>query len=90
MDAFVIYDDLAQPTFKRYCDMLKLTDYYDRRREYLEIKNIIRDYTVSLPIKYHSLFDEQFGLYILPRERVVDCYNEEIGFIRQEKSYDIF
>ncbi|CCJ32924.1 CRISPR-associated helicase/endonuclease Cas3 [Caloramator australicus] len=90
MDAFVIYDDLAQSTFKRYCDMLKLTDYYDRRREYLEIKNIIRDYTVSLPIKYHSLFDEQFGLYILPRERVVDCYNEEIGFIRQEKSYDIF
>lgn len=90
MDVFVIYDDLAESTFKRYCDMLKIKDYYERRREYLDIKNTIRDYTISLPIKYHSLFDEQYGLYILPRERVADSYNDEIGFIRQEKSYDIF
>lgn len=89
VDVFVICDDISEEAFKRFCDIIKIKDYYEKKEKYLEIKPIISNYTISLPIEYHSLFVEQFGLYVIPREIVNDYYGYETGFKRHKKSYDI-
>ncbi len=89
VDVFVMCDDISEEGFKRFCDIIKLKDYYEKREKYLEIKPIISNYTISVPMEYHSTFVEQFGLYIIPREIVNDYYDYETGFKRHKKSYDI-
>ncbi|GBF10030.1 CRISPR-associated helicase/endonuclease Cas3 [Tepidibacillus sp. HK-1] len=88
-DGFIIYDQTAKKVFDRYLEMIKEKNFYKSREIYLEIKNTLRDYTVSLPVKYQGIFNEQFGLHVLPYEGVEDYYNMITGFIREEKGYDI-
>ncbi len=89
VDVFVIYDDISEEALKRFGDIIKIKDYYEKREKYLEIKPIISNYTISVPMEYHSTFVEQFGLYVIPREIVNDYYDYETGFKRHKKSYDI-
>ncbi|QCX34105.1 CRISPR-associated helicase Cas3' [Caloramator sp. E03] len=89
-DVLLLYDDIVEDAFDKYCKLRNEKDYYERRRQYLKIKNILKDYTLSLPIKYNNIFEEKFGFYILPRHGIKDYYDEKTGFIRDAKSFDIF
>lgn len=56
-----------------------------KREKYLEIGQVFKNYTLSLPEKYCKYFTEEAGLLILPRVAIEDYYDENIGFIRDKE-----
>lgn len=84
IDVFFIYDDTAELAYEKYKTLLTIKDYEKKREIYLSIQKDIRNYTISVPVKYYRLFTQERGLIILPKEGVKDYYNEECGFIRED------
>ncbi|NLU08827.1 MAG: hypothetical protein GXW91_11490, partial [Clostridiales bacterium] len=58
---------------------------------YLNKKNIIRDYTLSVPAKYLSKANLDDIVPNIPFEGCKDYYNSDTGFIREDnEDYLIF
>lgn len=89
IDVYIIYDDLSQKVFDRYCEMIEEKDFYKSREIYLEIKNTLREYTLSIPEKYHGIFEKKYGLYYLPIDGAKDYYNIFTGFNRADKTFEM-
>ncbi|QSZ27531.1 CRISPR-associated helicase Cas3' [Aceticella autotrophica] len=83
-EAFFIYDDESENVFKKYLSLSTIKDFNVRREKYLEIQKNIKDYILSLPIKYINNFQLDKGIPYLPKEGVIDLYDFKTGFRRDK------
>jgi CRISPR-associated endonuclease/helicase Cas3 len=91
IDVFCVTDNDSQAVLQKYWEMMAERDFVVKREKYLQIKNRLRDYTLSVPAKYHTRFDEKMGLFILPQELSRDMYDPVTGFKRDEgESFIVF
>jgi CRISPR-associated endonuclease/helicase Cas3 len=97
MDVFFRINDDAEEVYQRLIQALQEKDMNKKSELYLEIKNKIRDYTLSIPYKFRAKFnyedkDKNKAIVNLPEEGCREYYDDEIGFIRDddEKDYMIF
>ncbi|MBA1336530.1 MAG: CRISPR-associated helicase Cas3 [Firmicutes bacterium] len=82
IDVLFILDDVSQKVYEQYCCMLKEKDFLKKRELYLNIKNEFRDYTLSLPEKFSSLFIRENGLFIMNGNIQQGLYDQTSGFKR--------
>jgi CRISPR-associated endonuclease/helicase Cas3 len=84
VDVFFRIDDEAEKTYKKFLKMIKENNMKKKRKIYLEIKNKIRDYTLSLPIKIvRDKFEGKFIMNV-PIEVCDFYYDKYTGYKRDE------
>lgn len=84
-DVLFVYDDIVEESLEEYKAISKIRNFEEKREKYLEIGQVFKNYTLSLPEKYCKYFTEEAGLLILPRVAIEDYYDENIGFIRDKE-----
>ncbi|MFD3157028.1 CRISPR-associated helicase Cas3' [Haloimpatiens sp. FM7330] len=90
MDVYFRIDENAEKVYQDLLKVLSEKDFVKKKQLYLEVKNKIRDYTLSLPSKFNSAFekwkngDEKVFLINMPMEGCEDYYDEITGFKREE------
>ncbi|MFX0548657.1 CRISPR-associated helicase Cas3' [Hathewaya histolytica] len=87
MDVIFRVDEEGEKAYSELLSALGEKDEELKKEKYLKIKNKIRDYTLSVPIKkYKDRFnkEEYFEIFNLPEEGCKTYYNDETGFIREE------
>ncbi|NSW90410.1 MAG: CRISPR-associated helicase Cas3' [Firmicutes bacterium] len=93
IDVIFRIDNYIEEAYQKFLEALKEKDYKTKRNLVLEVKNTIKDYTISLPVKYYRKFtrDEHYeNIISLPYSDCVSLYNETTGFNRQEEDYYMF
>ncbi|TDT51933.1 CRISPR-associated helicase Cas3' [Fonticella tunisiensis] len=91
IDIFIEIDEEARGILERYFKILSIKDFEKRRERYLEIKNELNKYFISVPKNMFKRFDNRHGILVLPFEGIDDNYNKNTGLIRdQNESYMIF
>lgn len=83
IDVFFMYDDFAEKAYEEYMKLSLINDFNKKREIYLEIQRYIKDYTISIPIKYFRNFVAERGMIFLPREGIEQYYDNETGFKRE-------
>lgn len=78
-----MYDDFAEKAYEEYMKLSLINDFNKKREIYLEIQRYIKDYTISIPIKYFRNFVAERGMIFLPREGIEQYYDNETGFKRE-------
>lgn len=84
-DVLFVYDDIVENALEEFKNISKLKNFEEKRERYLEIGQVLKNYTLSLPEKYCRVFIEQDGMLILPRIALEDYYDENTGFIRSRE-----
>lgn len=79
-----------EDTYEKYINSFSIKDYYKRREIYLELKNILFEYTISVPVKYAQIFDEEKGILSLPPTSCERYYSPETGFVYDPNDNVIF
>ncbi|BCS82391.1 CRISPR-associated helicase Cas3' [Anaerocellum diazotrophicum] len=79
-----------EDAYQRYIDSFSIKDYYERREIYLKLKNILFEYTISVPIKYAQIFDEEKGILSLPPTSCQRYYSPKTGFVYDPNDHIIF
>jgi len=93
IDVIFRIDECIEEAYQKFLHALKEKDYKNKRNMILEIRNVINDYTISLPAKYYRKFAKEKNnesIISLPYSDCINLYNETTGFIRQEEDYYIF
>lgn len=91
IDVFLRVDNKGEEIFQKLLELLIEKNIKKKREMYLAIKNEIRDYTLSIPIKYKGKIDTDQIIINLPKEGCDEYYNEDTGFFRgDEEEYLIF
>ncbi|UZQ51379.1 CRISPR-associated helicase Cas3' [Clostridium kluyveri] len=89
-DVFFRINDEAEETYRKFLNMIEEKDIKKRKIMYLEIKNKLRDYTLSLPTKKASNFEGKFMLNV-PKESCDYYYDENTGYRREDnESFMVF
>lgn len=81
-DVIFIYDEIAEKAFEDYKRIIKIKDFEEKREMYLEIGQLLKNYTLSIPFKYCKAFTEESGILILPNIGIEQYYDEKTGFKR--------
>lgn len=84
IDVFLIYDDVAESVYEEYNRLSSIKDYNKKREIYLSIQRYIKDYTISVPLKYAKIFTQDNSLIFLPKYGIKDYYDDETGFKRED------
>lgn len=85
IDVFLRVNNEAEEIYQKLLQIIGEKDYMKKRAAYLEIRNKIKDYTLSLPIKYKDKFND-FIILNMTEEACDDYYDKKsIGFIREDK-----
>lgn len=84
IDVFLIYDDVAEAAYEEYNKLSSIKDYKKKREIYLSIQKSIKDYTISVPLKYARSFVQDRSLIFLPKYAIEDYYDKETGFKRED------
>lgn len=93
IDVFFILDDKAEELFYELRRIQSIKDINEKNNAFNKIKGIVRDYILSLPIKYYGKFsvEESSTMFYLPREGCEDYYDNKTGFVRDDnEEYMIF
>jgi CRISPR-associated endonuclease/helicase Cas3 len=91
IDVLFLYNEEAEEAYEEYKEIIKLKSFQEKREKYLEVGQVFKNYTLSIPQKYCRSFVEENGLLILPREGIDQYYDEDTGFIRNDTdTYMIF
>jgi len=89
-DVFFRINDEAEKTYRKFLNMIEEKDIKKRKIMYLEIKNKLRDYTLSLPTRKASNFEGKFMLNV-PKESCDYYYDENTGYRREDnESFMVF
>lgn len=91
VNVLFLHDEFVENIYEEYKDILIIKNFIEKKEKYLEIGQVLKNYTLSIPIKYCRNFVQENGLLVLPREGIEQYYNEETGFIRNNSdTYMIF
>lgn len=80
IDVFIEYDDKAEMIWKDFQRIGRIRNIFDRRREFLKIKNDFYGYVVSVPLKSDNLPPVVDGFYFVSRAQLDHYYDMETGF----------
>lgn len=84
-DVLFLFNEEAEETYKNYKEIFEIKNYQEKREKYLELGQILKNYTLSIPSKYCRSFVQDYGILVLPREGIEQFYDEDTGFIRDDK-----
>ena len=87
MDVYFRIDDDAEEVYSRLLDAIYENDYIKKKEKYLDIKNKVKQYTLSVPIKYHTKFDTEGAIANMPQSGCLDNYDSNTGFKRDYDDY---
>lgn len=64
VDVFIELDDDAKETWERHCEIKKIKNLIERKKEFLKIKKDFYEYVISVPEKYKNQvgFNEKVGI----------------------------
>lgn len=79
-----------EDAYQRYINSFAIKDYYRRREIYLDVKNILFEHTISVPVKYLELLEEKKGILSLPPTSCDRYYSPETGFVYDPNDHVIF
>lgn len=80
-DIFVEIDEEAKKIWKKYLDIKKIENTFNRKKEFLKIKKTFYEYIISINKKFcHNLYSEECGIGYIPFEEVKEYYDPETGF----------
>jgi CRISPR-associated endonuclease/helicase Cas3 len=82
-DVFVEIDHDAQKVWKRYNNLSRIKNLYDRKNEFLKFKKDFYDYVISIPEKYVP--EKEYGntgIVHIPNDAIDSCYDEQTGWKR--------
>ncbi len=85
IDVFFIYDDRARKAYENYLKLSSIKNINKKRGLYLDIQRDMKDYIISIPIKYFRSFTTDRGMIFLPKEGIEQFYDDETGFKRDEE-----
>ncbi|WP_333888338.1 CRISPR-associated helicase Cas3' [Clostridium sp.] len=89
-DVFFRINDEAEEIYRKFLKMIEEKHIKKRKIMYLEIKNKLKDYTLSLPSKEVSNFQGKFMLNV-PKESCDYYYHKNTGYRRENNdSFMIF
>ena len=87
-DVFIEYDDVAKDIWSSYLNLKKISNFIDRKNEFLKIKKQFYDYVISVPSKYVTEREYENASFVYIKNELVDqYYAQDIGWIR---TYDNF
>ncbi|HAZ37397.1 MAG TPA: CRISPR-associated helicase/endonuclease Cas3 [Clostridiaceae bacterium] len=85
IDVYMQIDDEAEEVYNDFLDALSEKDFIRKREKYLQIKNRIKDYTISIPINFKDILNiNDYGMPNITREACEDYYSFETGFKRKD------
>lgn len=94
IDVYFIINDEAEKVYQKFLNMFSEKDMIKRKEIYLQIKNKLKEYTLSLPSKFHEKFTKSvvanLPFLVLPKEGCEDLYNSKTGFKREEEDFLVF
>ncbi|RKD31276.1 CRISPR-associated helicase Cas3' [Thermohalobacter berrensis] len=85
VDVYFEIDDFAKKLFQKYKDeVIGETDYKKRNKAILRLKPKLRDYIISLPVKFCKEFIDEKTFLRMPIEDKQRVYRDDIGFNRDK------
>ena len=90
IDVFVCIDKYAESIFNKYVEIVKNNRGFDKKREFLKIKNKFYQYVISIDEKKIgsvNIFNDEIGVIYL--DEINRKYNVDLGFIYGDNE-DIF
>lgn len=91
IDIFLRADEEGEELYQKLMKSISEKDLKKKREMYLDIKNSVRDYTLSIPMKYKGKANLDDIIPNIPMEGCEDYYDAETGFVREDKEdYLIF
>lgn len=85
-DVIFLYDDMVEKVYEEYREAFRIQDYEEKMERYLELGQVLKNYTLSIPLEYCRNFVQDNGMLILPKEGIKQFYNPKTGFIREDKN----
>lgn len=91
-DIYFRIDDRAEQIYQKLLKSIAEKDFKEKKKLYLEIKNSIRDYTLSVPIKFLKGYDKKDIIANYTKAECEAHYDMSIGFKREgnEEGYLVF
>lgn len=90
VDIYFRIDDEAERIYQKLLKSITEKNFKKKRELYLEIKNSIRDYTLSVPIKFLKGYDKKDIVMNYTKEECEAHYDMNIGFKREENDEGYF
>lgn len=82
-DVFIEYDDVAKDIWSSYLNLKKISNFIDRKNEFLKIKKPFYDYVISVPSKYVTEREYENTSFVYIKNELADqYYAQDIGWIR--------
>lgn len=85
IDVIVRLDDKIEKVYEKLQELLTIKEYNQKHELYLQIRNIIKDYTISVPYDFYKKFMFENNIFSIPYDNVNDLYDKETGFRRSEE-----
>lgn len=83
-DVFVEIDINAEKVWQTYLEIREIQSLFDRKNEFLKIKQKFNDYVISVPSKFvfYERVENSHVVYV-SKEKVTKLYDEKTGWIRE-------
>ena len=88
VDIFVEVDKEAQRVYKKYRELGLIKKNFERKNEFLKIRNNFYEYVISIPYQYAADFIEDKDMGYISKEEIEQgyYYDQEIGFKRDKQN----
>jgi len=95
IDVLFRLNQKVEEAYSRFWEVIKIKNFKEKIEKYLNTKNILAQYTISMPAKYAVYFEQKSSggrnvFFSLPLEGIEDYYNFDIGFIRDKEDDFMF
>lgn len=80
IDVFVEYDEKAERVWSEFQRIKKIRNLFDRRKEFLKIRNDFYGYVISVPSKSENLPPVVENFYYVSKAQLKEYYDIETGF----------
>jgi len=90
-DLFIEYDDVAKDIWSSYLNLKKISNFIDRKNEFLKIRKPFYDYVISIPSKYVTEREYENTSFVYIKNELADqYYAQDIGWIRTEDNFQSY
>ncbi len=88
MDVFVIINKDARYIYDEYFKITQIKDFIERTEKYLQLKPLLNQYMLSIPLKYSEIIKTAMNKRFIPALNEIEAeeyYDFEIGLKRPGK-----
>ena len=92
IDVFIELDEQAEKVWKEYIGLQNITDRFERKRKFEEIKNEFYQYVISIPRSVRNKPEMVGEIGYVKRSLIGDCYSyysEETGYITTDTKSEV-